>query len=112
PNMPLAPGTKLDGYEVLSLLGAGGMGEVYRARDFLLKREVAIKVLPAFVSRDPDRLSRFEQEAQAAAALNHPNILAVHQFGRFDGSSYLVSELLEGGTLRQPLKRGPLPVRK
>jgi serine/threonine protein kinase len=112
PNMPLAPGTKLDGYEVLSFLGAGGMGEVYRARDFSLKREVAIKVLPAFVSRDPNRLSRFEQEAQATAALNHPNILAVHQFGKFDGSSYLVSELLEGGTLRQLLKRGPLPVRK
>ena len=94
--MPLAAGTKLDGYEVLGLLGAGGMGEVYRARDPVLKREVAIKVLPSFVSQDPDRLRRFEQEAQAAAALNHPNILAVHRFGTFEGAPYLVSELLEG----------------
>ena len=110
--MPLAAGTKLDGYEVLGLLGAGGMGEVYRARDPALKREVAIKVLPTFVSQDPDRLRRFEQEAQAAAALNHPNILAVYQFGTFEGAPYLVSELLEGGTLRQLLQRGPIPVRK
>jgi eukaryotic-like serine/threonine-protein kinase len=111
-TMPLAAGKKLNGYEVLSLLGAGGMGEVYRARDPALKREVAIKVLPAFVSQDPDRLRRFEQEAQAAAALNHPNILAVFQFGTFEGAPYLVSELLEGSTLRQLLQRGPLPVRK
>ncbi len=110
--MPLAHGTKLDSYEVLGLLGAGGMGEVYRARDPALKREVAIKVLPSFVSRDPDRLHRFEQEAQAAAALNHPNILAVYQFGVFEGAPYLVSELLEGGTLRQVLQRGPLLIRK
>src|SRR5579862_2592433 len=110
--MPFAAGSKLDGYEVLGLLGAGGMGEVYRARDPALKREVAIKVLPFFVSRDPDRLHRFEQEAQAAAALNHPNILAVYQFGAFEGAPYLVSELLEGGTLRQALQRGSLPVRK
>jgi serine/threonine protein kinase len=88
------------------------MGEVYRARDSSLKREVAIKVLPSFVSRDPDRLHRFEQEAQAAAALNHPNVLAVYQFGVFEGAPYLVSELLEGGTLRQLLQRGPLPIRK
>ena len=110
--MPLATGLKLDGYEVVGLLGAGGMGEVYRARDPALRREVAIKVLPSFVSRDPDRLHRFEQEAQAAAALDHPNILAVHQFGVFDGAPYLVSELLEGSTLRQVLQRGPPPVRK
>jgi eukaryotic-like serine/threonine-protein kinase len=110
--MLFAAGSKLDGYEVLGLLGAGGMGEVYRARDPALKREVAIKVLPSFVSRDPDRLYRFEQEAQAAAALNHPNILAVYQFGVFEGAPYLVSELLEGGTLRQVLQRGSLPVRK
>src|SRR5580704_4824743 len=110
--MHLVPGTKIDGYEVLSLLGVGGMGEVYRARDPILKREVAIKILPSFVSRDPDRLRRFEQEAQAAAALNHPNILAVHQFGVFDGSPYLVSELLTGESLRHVLQRGPLPVRK
>jgi Tol biopolymer transport system component len=110
--MHLSPGTKLDGYEVLSLLGVGGMGEVYRARDPVLKREVAIKILPSFVSRDPDRLRRFEQEAQAAAALNHPNILAVHQFGVFDGVPYMVSELLLGETLRQQLKRDPLQARK
>ena len=111
-TMPLTAGAKLDGYEVLGLLGSGGMGEVYRARDPFLKREVAIKVLPSFVSQDPDRLRRFEQEAQAAAALNHPNILAVHRFGTFEGAPYLVSELLEGETLRQQLERGPLPVRK
>jgi len=111
-TMPLPAGAKLDGYEVLDLLGAGGMGEVYRARDPVLKREVAIKVLPTFVSQDPDRLRRFEQEAQAAAVLNHPNILAVHRFGVFEGAPYMVSELLVGDTLRQQLERGPLPVRK
>lgn len=110
--MALAAGTKLDGYEVVGLLGAGGMGEVYRVRDPALKREVAIKVLPTFVSKDPDRLHRFEQEAQAAAALNHPNILAVYQFGVFQGAPYLVSELLEGSTLRHLLQYGPMPVRK
>jgi serine/threonine protein kinase/Tol biopolymer transport system component len=110
--MPLTAGTKLDGYEVLSLLGAGGMGEVYLARDSVLKRDVAIKVLPAYLSQDLDRLRRFEQEAQAAAALNHPNILAVFQLGNFEGAPYLVSELLEGGTLRPLLQRGPLPARK
>src|ERR1700679_2732740 len=110
--MPLSAGTKLDGYEILSLLGAGGMGEVYRARDSVLKREVAIKILPQFVSQDADRLRRFEQEAQAAAALNHPNILAVYQFGSFEGAPYLVSELLEGATLRQQLTHGSMPVRK
>jgi serine/threonine protein kinase len=76
--MRLTAGAKVDSYEILGALGAGGMGEVYRARDSVLRREVAIKVLPAFVSQDPDRLRRFEQEAQAAAALNHPNILAVY----------------------------------
>jgi serine/threonine protein kinase/Tol biopolymer transport system component len=110
--MPLATGVKLEGYEVLSLLGAGGMGEVYRARDPVLKREVAIKVLPSFFLRDPERLRRFEKEAQAAAALNHPNILAIYRFGVFNGAPFLVSELLVGETLRQQLARGPLPVRK
>jgi hypothetical protein len=110
--MSMPPGTKLDGYEVLGPLGAGGMGEVYRGRDSVLKREVAIKVLPPFVSQDPDRLHRFQQEAQAAAALNHPNILAVYQFGTFGGAPYLISELLEGDTLRQLMHRGPLAVRK
>ncbi len=103
---------KFDSYEILAPLGAGGMGEVYRARDSALKREVAIKVLPPFVSQDPERLRRFEEEAQAAAALNHPNILAVYQFGVFDGAPYLVSELLIGESLRQTLERGAIPVRK
>ncbi len=110
--MPLAAGTRLDDYEIHVLLGAGGMGEVYRARDPALKRDVAIKVLPSLVSRDPNRLMRFEQEAQAVAALNHPNILAVHRFGVFRGAPYLVSELLVGESLRQVLQRGPLPPRK
>jgi eukaryotic-like serine/threonine-protein kinase len=111
-SMALAAGTKLDGYEVVSLLGEGGMGEVYRAHDPVLKRDVAIKVLPQFVSQDPDRMRRFQQEAQAAAALNHPNILAVYQLGNFEGTTYLVSELLEGDTLRQELTHGALPARK
>jgi len=111
-TMPLTAGAKLEGFEVLGLLGAGGMGEVYRARDPILKRDVAIKVLPSVVSQHPERLRRFEQEAQAAAALNHPNILAVYHFGVFEGAPYLVSELLIGETLRQQLERGPLPVRK
>src|SRR6202051_3901089 len=102
--MRLAPGTNLDGYEVIGPLGAGGMGEVYRARDSILKRDRAIKVLPSSVSQDPERLRRFEQEAQAAASLNHPNILAVYRFGIFEGAPYLVSELLVGGTLRPQLR--------
>jgi serine/threonine protein kinase len=110
--MALTPGTKLGLYEIVAPLGAGGMGEVYRARDPHLGREVAIKILPASLSRDPDRLRRFEQEARAAAALNHPNILAVYQMGSHDGSPYLVSELLEGSTLREQVLRGPLPIRK
>ena len=110
--MTLTPGTKLDGFEILDPLGAGGMGEVCRARDPVLKRDVAIKVLPAYVSLDPDRLRRSGQEAQAAAALNHPNILAVHRFGSFEGAPYMVSELLDGGTLGKLLKRGPLPIHK
>jgi hypothetical protein len=110
--MRLAAGAKLDAYEILGPIGAGGMGEVYRARDLSLKREVAIKILPAFVTQDSDRLRRFEQEAQAAAALNHPNILAVHRFGSFEGAPYLVSELLVGETLREALDRGPHSLRK
>ena len=104
--MTLAPGTKLDAYEIGSLLGAGGMGEVYRARDTTLNREVAIKVLPVAFSTDPDRLRRFMQEAQAAAALNHPNIVATYHIGLDDGVRYIVSELLEGETLRDRLRRG------
>ncbi|PYX92002.1 MAG: hypothetical protein DMG71_18980, partial [Acidobacteria bacterium] len=110
--MALSPGTKLGPYEVVSPAGAGGMGEVYRARDSRLNREVAIKVLPAQFSRDPDRVSRFRQEAQAAAALNHPNILAIHDFGEHDGSVYIVAEMLEGETLRERVRAGALSTRK
>ncbi len=108
----LAPETKLGDYKVKSLLGSGGMGQVYRAHDSRLGRDVAIKVLPFSFSLDSDRLRRFEQEARAAAALNHPNILAVFQMGTYEGAPYLVSELLEGETLREQIKRGPLSVRK
>jgi eukaryotic-like serine/threonine-protein kinase len=110
--MPLSSGTRLGPYEVMSPVGAGGMGEVYRARDARLNRDVAIKVLPAAFSRDPERLRRFQQEAHAAAALNHPNILAVHDFGEHEGCPYLVTEFLEGETLRQRLNAGGLPLRK
>jgi serine/threonine protein kinase len=110
--MALASGTKLGPYEILSALGAGGMGEVYRARDPRLGREVAIKVLPAGSAPDSERLRRFEQEARATAALNHPNILAVFDIGSQDNSPYIVSELLDGETLRARLISGALPVRK
>src|SRR5579864_7597694 len=110
--MALTPGSKLGPYEIQSSLGAGGMGEVYRARDSRLKREVAIKVLPQALSLDADRLRRFEQEALATAALNHPNILAVFDIGASEGAPYVVSELLEGETLRERLRTGPIPVRK
>jgi eukaryotic-like serine/threonine-protein kinase len=110
--MALAPGTKLGSYEIVSLLGAGGMGEVYRAKDISLGREVAIKILRAGTGNDPDRLRRFQQEAQATAALNHPNILAIYFVGEHEGAPYIVSELLEGESLRARLRRGDLPVRK
>jgi eukaryotic-like serine/threonine-protein kinase len=107
--MPLAPGARLGPYEVLAPLGAGGMGEVYRARDVRLRREVAVKVLPEGLSQDQDRLRRFEQEALAASALNHPNILTIHDIGSHSGFPYVVFELLEGQTLRERLSRGALP---
>ena len=110
--MAIKSETRLGPYEIVSAIGAGGMGEVYRARDPRLKREVAIKVLPASFSSDPQRLHRFEQEAIAAGSLNHPNILAVHDIGTQDGSPYIVSELLDGATLRERLRSGPLPIRK
>jgi len=110
--MALTSGTKLGPYEIIAPLGAGGMGEVYRARDSRLGRDVAIKILPSSFSRDPDRLRRFEQEARAAGALNHPNILAVYDVGMHDGAPYLVTELLEGATLRDRLSGGALPPRK
>src|SRR6516164_1081448 len=111
-RMPLVSGTKLGPYEIVSPLGVGGMGEVYRAHDSRLDREVAIKVLPDSLTSDRDRLRRFEQEARATAALNHPNILAIYQMATQDGASYLVEELLNGETLREALQRGPFPLRK
>ncbi len=110
--MPLPAGTKLGEYEILGPLGAGGMGEVYRARDTRLNRDVAIKVLPELASAEPERFQRFEIEAKAAAALNHPNILSVFQMGTHNGIPYLVSELLEGKDLAESLRRGPLPLRQ
>ena len=110
--MPLAPGTRLGPYEILAPLGAGGMGEVYRARDPRLGREVAVKVLPASAARDPGLMDRLEQEARAVGALSHPGILAIHDVGTHEGAPYLVTELLEGETLRQRLRRGPLPPRR
>ena len=110
--MTLMAGNRLGPYEIVAPLGAGGMGEVYRARDPRLGREVAIKVLPASFSQDADRLKRFEQEARAAGVLNHPNITAVHDLGSHDGAPYIVTELLEGETLRSRLSSGSLPVRK
>src|SRR6184192_2808909 len=99
--MTIATGTTLGRYEIRLKIGEGGMGEVYRARDTQLGRDVAVKVLPSTYSVDEHRLHRFEQEACAASALNHPNILIVHDIGTHDGSPYIVSELLEGETLRQ-----------
>src|SRR6476659_572069 len=110
--MSLPPGTKLGPYEIQSPLGAGGMGEVYRARDTRLGRDVALKILPESFARDSDRLRRFEQEARADAALNHPNILGVFDIGESSGSPYLVAELLEGETLRSVLDRVALSPRK
>jgi serine/threonine protein kinase len=108
----LQAGTKLGPYEIGSSLGAGGMGEVYRARDTRLGRDVALKIVPGTFARDPDRLRRFEQESQAVAALNHPNILGIHDVGEFQGAPYLVSELLEGKSLREIFEDGPLPQRR
>jgi Tol biopolymer transport system component len=107
--MALTIGARLGPYEIGPLVGSGGMGEVYRARDPRLGRDVAIKVLPTTLSADPDRLRRFEQEARSAAALNHPGILAVYDIGTESGTPYIVSELLEGETLRERLKRGSSP---
>ena len=110
--MPLNPGATLGPYNIVAPLGAGGMGEVYRAHDARLRRDVAVKVLPTDVAGDPDRLRRFEQEALATAALNHPNILAVYDIGREGDAAFVVTELLEGQTLRQEMSSGPMPVRK
>src|SRR3712207_4700221 len=111
--MSLPQGTRLGRYEVHSLIGAGGMGEVYRAADTRIGRDVAIKVLPADFSADPEHRRRFEHEARAAGALNHPNILSIYDIGTTPGGlSYVVSELLEGETLREHLGGAALPQRK
>ena len=110
--MTLASGSKLGPYEIVAPLGAGGMGEVYRARDSKLDREVAVKVLPEHLNESPDALARFEREAKAVAALSHPSILAIHDFGAHEGRAYAVMELLEGETLRERLGGGALPMRR
>jgi len=108
----LAAGTKLGPYEILGQIGAGGMGEVYRAKDPRLGREVAIKVLPAAFSQDADRLARFEQEARSASALNHPNIVTIHEIGKSNGSSYIAMELVDGPSVRELLAEGPVSTKK
>src|SRR5262245_33052768 len=108
--MALTIGTQLGSHEITALLGKGGMGEVYRAHDLKLKREVAIKILPEGFSRDTDRLSRFQREAEVLASLNHPNIAAIHDLEETDGTRYLVLELVEGETLAERIARGPIPV--
>src|SRR5215471_7391301 len=110
--MQMAAGVRLGPYEIVGPLGAGGMGEVYRARDSRLNREVAIKVLPADVAADPDRLARFEREAQAVSALNHPNIVTLHEVGTGAPGPYLVLERVEGQSLRSLIDAGPLPLKK
>lgn len=105
-------GSSIGHYRIVSKIGAGGMGEVYKAHDARLDREVAIKVLPPELSSDEDRLRRFEQEAKATSALNHPNILTVYDIGEHDGSPFIVAELLEGEELRQRLDEGSIPLRK
>ena len=105
-------GKRIGNYEIYKLLGAGGMGEVYRARDTKLGREVAIKVLPSEFSSDRLRLGRFEKEARSASALNHPNIITIHEIGQSDSTSYIVMELVEGKTLREILTAGALTVPK
>src|SRR5512142_1833777 len=108
----LENGTRLGPYEILSPLGAGGMGEVYRAKDTRLGREVAIKVLPEGLATDAQHLTRFEQEARAASALAHPGIVTVHDVGREGATSYIAMELVSGSSLRDVLSAGALPLRK
>src|SRR5262249_44870967 len=107
--MSVEVGTRLGSLEITALLGKGGMGEVYRARDTKLKREVAIKILPEEFSRDADRVSRFLREAEALASLNHPNIAAIYDLQEVNGSRFLVLELVEGETLAERIARGPIP---
>src|SRR2546425_5925071 len=108
--MPLSAGANLGPYEILSAIGAGGMGEVYRARDKRLGREVAIKILPEEFARDADRLARFEREARAVASLNHPHICVLHDIGNQDGAGYMVMEYVAGETLAARIEKGALPL--
>ena len=108
--MPLTPGDKLGPYEILSPLGAGGMGEVYKARDTRLDRSVAVKVLPEHIAKRENLRVRFEREARAVASLNHPNICTLHDIGVQDGISYMVMELMEGETLAARIEKGPIPL--
>jgi len=108
----LVAGSTLGPYKIIAPIGSGGMGEVYRARDTRLSRDVALKVIHAEVAREPERIKRFEQEARAAGALSHPNICAIYDLGTFEGSPFVVMELLEGESLRAKLEAGPVPVRK
>jgi serine/threonine protein kinase/tetratricopeptide (TPR) repeat protein len=110
--MALQPGTQLGHYEITSLLGSGGMGEVYAAKDHRLGRDIAIKVLREDLATDPERLRRFEQEARSASALNHPNIITIHDIGKHDATPYIAMEFVEGKTLREMLTEGPLPIKK
>src|SRR5580692_10816978 len=110
--MALTPGTRLGPYEIVVPIGAGGMGEVYRARDSRLDRDVAVKVLPEHLSHNPQALARFVRETKAVAALSHPNLLAIFDTGAENGISYAVTELLDGESLRARLKQGPLPWRQ
>src|SRR5207244_8057382 len=111
-EVSLTAGSRLGPYEIISPLGAGGMGEVYRARDTRLGREVAIKVLPAAVSANPERLRRFETEARSASALNHPHIVTIHDIGEFGGTAFIAMELVDGQTLRELLAGGALPAKR
>ena len=110
--MSLEPGTRLGSYEIVSAIGAGGMGEVYRAKHVKLGRDVAIKVLPSELASDPERLKRFEREARSASALNHPNIVTIYDIAEHEGTTYIAMELVEGRTLRELVRDGPLPVAK
>src|ERR1700693_5725749 len=110
--MSLFPGSRLGPYEIVSVLGAGGMGEVYRARDSRLGREVAVKVLPGDVAADQDRVRRFEQEARSASALDHPNIITIYDIGSADSPLYIAMHFVEGKTLRELLSTDPLPTKK
>ena len=108
--MALEAGTRLGSHEIVGLLGAGGMGEVYRAHDTKLNRQVAIKVLPDTYASDPERVARFHREAQAVAALNHPNIAAIYELSESGETKFLVLELVEGETLADRMRRGPVPI--